>query len=67
MKWFSKNKVNKVVFVIMALVLIIFGVSALFQGSLIFPNFKGTPVFAPIAILIGVLLLIVSIFKSHEL
>jgi len=52
---------------VIALILIVFGVSSLIQGTLNYPNYWGAPVFGPIAILIGILLLIIVIFKEDVL
>jgi len=62
----KKRKLIRFTFISIALLFIFFGVTTLMKGNLHYTNYWGGLVFAPVALLIGVILLFVAIFKGTK-
>jgi hypothetical protein len=58
---------NQVIFVLLALCIIFLGIGALLKGDLVYRNYWGGAVFAPMAIAIGLFILYVVLFRWRKL
>ena len=63
----KRNALAKILVIISAILLILTGAITLVRGRLHYANYWGGAVFAPIAIIIGIFLLILAIFKWEKL
>ena len=63
MRAFQSRTINRIVFAVICLLIILTGAGNLFQGRLEYHNYKGFSVFAPFAILVGFLGLVLVIAR----
>ncbi len=63
MKAFQSAKLNRVVFAVICLMIVLTGAGNLLQGRLDYQNYKGFSVFAPFAVLVGTLGLVLAILR----
>jgi hypothetical protein len=61
------ERLGRVIFTLVALSLILAGILALLKGDLFYGYYWGGPVFAPLAIAIGVFCLYLSVFRWRTL
>ena len=62
------SPIARVVFSLVALAFILFGVRAMFKNpGWVYPNYRGEMVYGPFAIIIGLLLIYVFAFKPEAL
>jgi hypothetical protein len=63
MKAFRSPTINRVLFGLICLIVVLTGAGNLLQGRLGYQNYKGFSVFAPFAILVGALGLVIAILR----
>ena len=63
----KRERLARVSSVCFSLLLILTGVAALLRGRLVYSNYWGGVVFAPFAILMGVLVIWIVVFKWHRI
>lgn len=63
----KRDRLARVSAVCASLLIILTGIAALLRGNLVYSNYWGVVVFAPFAILLGVFVLWLVVFKWHRI
>jgi hypothetical protein len=61
----KRESIGKVFLILISIILILFGIGKLLKGDLNYSNYWGGVVFAPIAIIIGIILIFVVLFSKN--
>ena len=63
----QRARVGRIALIAVGLLFLMTGIFDIVRGRLFYPNYWGGPVFAPITILVGLLAMIIGIFRFKNL